>query len=142
MKRFWDRLIYRAPGEPHNPLMYPFLLITLGMGIAFVFFPDTAPVQASVLYQLTIGHLPDASTSIWGVVAMVLALTHLIAIQVRKAWLGSIVTMTGVLLWLYASFIFGIYGYWLQFFTAGIPSLFFWCWYYFFVKKYHREESK
>lgn len=139
MKKFVDRLIYRAPGELHNPLMYPFLLITLAMGISFVFFSGTDPVQASVLYQLTIGHLPDASTSIWGVVAMSVAVVHLIAIQVRRAWLGSLVTMAGVLLWLYATLIFGIYGYWLQFFTAALPSLFFWVWYYFFVKEYHRE---
>ena len=143
VRRFVRRMVYRNPGVYHNPLMHPFLLITAATGIAFVFFGHTEPVQASVLYQLTLAHLPDISASIWGVVAMLLFVTHLVAVQVRKPWLGAIVTWTGFGLWLYATLLFALYGFWLQFFTGGIPNLFFWTWYLLFVKTYHEthEES-
>jgi hypothetical protein len=130
-------MLYERPGKLHNPLMHPFLLITAVMGISFVFFHGTGPVEASVLYQLTIGHLPDISASIWGVLALLLTVSHLIAIQVRKRWFGISVTWLGVLLWLYATLLYGLYGFWLQVFTAGVPNLFFWIWYSMYVRDYH-----
>lgn len=142
MKRFFRNLVYERPGKFHNPLMHPFLLITAVMGLSFVFFHGTGPVEASVLYQLTVGHLPDVAVSIWGVIALVLTLAHIVAIQVRKRWLGSIVTWTGTLLWLYATILYALFGFWLQVFTAGVPSLFFWIWYSIYVTDYHDVEDK
>jgi hypothetical protein len=142
VKRFFARMLFRTTGEFHNPLMHPFLLITATMGVSFVFFHGTLPVESSVLFQLTIGHLPDISASIWGVGALALSVIHLVAIQVRVPWLGKLTTMTGVLLWLYATILYGLFGFWLQVLTSGIPNLWFWVWYYFFVETYHEDKVK
>lgn len=139
MKQFFNRIIYSTPGVHHNPLMHPFLLITAVMGFSFVFFHGTIPVGSSILYQLTIAHLPNYSASVWGVIALTVAVSHLIAIQVRKRWFGTTVTWTGVLLWLYATLLYALYGYWMQVFTGGIPNLFFWIWYSMYVKDYHER---
>lgn len=142
MKRFFNRIVYSTPGVYHNPLMHPFLLITAVTGIAFVFFHGTLPVQSSILYQLTVGHLPDYSASIWGIIALLVAAAHVVAIQIRERWLGVLVTWTGTLLWLYAVILFALFGFWLQVFTGGIPNLLFWIWYSLYVRDYHDRKRE
>lgn len=137
MNKYVSRLYYLRPGEPHNPLMWPFLIITIALGIAFTFFTGTEPVQASVLYKLTIAHLPDVTASVWGIAALCVSGLQIASNMLRKQWLGRFQTWAGTLLWLYAVMLYGIYGFWLQLFTSGLPNLVFWIWYFFYVRRYY-----
>lgn len=135
------RFLYLTPGEKHNVLMWPFLLITAVLGIALTFFDESVSVQSSVLYKLTLAHAPDMVVSIWGVTALLLTIGIIIGIVARKALIGEITTWVGVLLWLYATLLYAAYGFWLQVFTAGVPSLIFWIWYFFYVRDYHNKHK-
>lgn len=134
-----DRLRYKTPGIHLNPLIYPFLVYSFATGLAFVFFEDSAPVQASVLFQLTLAHAPDLAISVWGVLAMVVPVLVVVGLVVRQKWLGDFTTWLGFAMWVYAAIIFALYGFWLQVFTAGFINVFFWAWYWFQVRYYYNS---
>lgn len=142
MSKYLLRLMYRDVEEKelHNPLMHPFLLLTAAYGVALVFFANTAPVQATVLYVLTIAELPDAVVSIWGIVALIVTVLNIIGVMVRVRWLSRSVALGGVALWIYAFFLYALNGYILQLFIAAVPNMIFWFWYYYTIGKYHDRE--
>lgn len=141
MKRAWRRITFRRPGVRLNPLIIPFLFYTFAVGVAFVMFPESSGVQASVLYHLTLGHLPDVAVSIWGVAAMLIPVMAVVGLLVRKKWLGDLTTWLGFALWLFATIIFGLYGYWLQVFSTGTLNLCFWIWYWWEVRDYYNNNE-
>lgn len=142
MRKYLLRFVYRDTEEKefHNILMHPFFLITAAYGIALVFFPGTAPVQATVLYTLTTTHLPDVTVSIWGLAAVAITVVNIIGIFVRNRFLGRGVALGGISLWIYAFFLYAFYGFFLQVFIVAIPNTLFWFWYYYTIGKYHDRE--
>jgi len=141
MKTVWNRLLYRQPGMYLNPFVYPFLLYTFVSGIAFVFFEDTGPVKASVLFQLTIAHAPDLAVSLWGLFAIMVPVMVVIGLVLRLRWWGEITTWLGFGLWVFATIIFALYGFWLQVLTVGMLNLSFWVWYWFMVREHYNNEE-
>ena len=135
------RLVYRKPGQYHNFLMHPFLLMTASYGVALTFFAHTAPVQQSILYSLTVLVLPKVVMSAWGIVALVVTVLNFVGVVVRNKTLGTTVAMLGFMLWFYAFFVYALSGFWVQVFFAAIPNLMFWGWYYYTIHDYHRENT-
>lgn len=107
-----------------------------------MFFPHTAPVQASVLYHLTLAHAPDFAISAWGVIAMLVPVMAVVGLVVRKKWLGDLTTWLGFGMWVFAAIIFALYGFWLQVFTAGLLNVWFWSWYWMMVRDYYNNNEQ
>jgi len=143
MNKYLRRLIYRTDTKKHNFLMHPFLLMTASYGFALTFFQHTAPVQQSILYVLTTtsGVLPDATLSIWGVMALVVTVVNFVGVILRNKTLGTTVSMMGFLLWVYSLFVYAMFGFWLQVFFVSIPNMMFWGWYYISIHSFHNNEE-
>lgn len=141
MKAIFSKILEERPGTRQDFILWPLLLSNLAEAIAFMFFTHTTAVQTSVLYSLTVAHLSNTIVSVWGAVALVVVIGAFVGMYARKKWLGLAVTQAGAALWLYATILYMMHGFWLQVFFAGIPQLMFWVWWYVKVRNYHIEDD-
>lgn len=124
---------------PQNPLMYLFFLETLAWGVAFTFFRESYTVTEAVLYTQTLATFGATAASVWGIAAIAVVVLSLVGICYRKRWLGEMVTLGGFSVWSYATFLYVIDGFLLQFFAIALPNLLFWVWWFLRVKAYNRR---
>jgi len=138
MKTFIHNLLYRSNGDRTNKLIYIFFFITFVFGIGFAFFGHTASIQSLALYKEGVVLLNSDRTPIWGYCALAVAVVNVVALGWLKPRWCLAGSMAGVILWLYALFIYAFGGYWFQLFAGGIPNVLFWAWYYLRVNDYIR----
>lgn len=142
LQKIWYKSTKCDSGHWLNPLMHLFLLITVTFGIAFVFFPGTETVQASILFQ--------ESASLFGVnqfglFALISMVAHSLAFWFRGR-VGlvcmPIAMVAGYFAWFYASVIYLMSGFVFQFAVSCLPNLGFWCWYALQFNRRRRGEFK
>ncbi len=114
-----------------NPLMHGFLFLTLVLSIAFLFFGDTASVQAFVLYQNTLS-LDNGFVNLWGIIGLIVMASHTAAFWIRGFWGAQLMRLNvfgGLYLWVWAATIYVLGGFWFQLLVFAIPNIYFWLWY-------------
>lgn len=129
LHNLWNRSTKCDSGHYLNPLMHLFLLINAVFAIAFVFFPGTETVQASLLFT--------ASAKVFGIdqfglATLVAMVAHTLAFWFRgkvALVLMPIAMAAGFFAWLYASILYIGAGLLFQFAVACLPCLGFWAWY-------------
>jgi CHASE2 domain-containing sensor protein len=142
MNKYVSRLIYvdKSHNEKVNPLAYPFLIATLLYGVGFFGLGFWQGVALSSLFQ-SLFDLNSILPQVWGILALTASFSAFVTIFTRKTkWWSGIASMTGVLVWLFAGIVYGMYGYWIVLITVAVPNLFFWVWYYFRVRSYERQK--
>ncbi len=103
----------------------------LVMSIAFLFFGDTASVQAFVLYQDTLT-IDNGFINLWGIIGLFVMASHTLAFWVRGFWGAQLMRLNvfgGLYLWIWAATIYVLGGYWFQFLIFALPNIWFWLWY-------------
>jgi hypothetical protein len=136
MRKFARNLVYRPDGSPINPLAHLFFYITFVFGAAYVFFGDTAPVQASILFIESKSQFNSSVLSIWGVAAIITTMLNTWLIGSENTKNSHWGAMLGFLLWMYAFLVYALGGFWFQLLATAIPNLAFWAWYYFAIIRY------
>lgn len=137
MKALKERLTTTDYGEQLSihPAVHIFLLLTFTAGVWFTFFGWTAPVQASLLWQVTNVHFVPLVMNGWGVGALLTTVTNTIGITMRRARLHNIAAMCGFMLWLYATVLYSWGALWFHVTVIALPNLAFWAYYYIATKR-------
>lgn len=133
------RITRSARGELFNPLIYPFIVSTLGYGIGFVLFRSTNAVQASSLFA-AMHAINPLLTVLWGALAITVIVVGLYVLVFDKPPIGKANCFVAWLLWLFAFIIYALSGGWLTLITVTFPNLFFWTWQYFSLAEFRRQD--
>lgn len=131
LSKAWDKFTKCDSGKFLNPFMHVFLFYTLAWGIAMTFFGDTETVSATILYRET-KDIGFSLTNVWGLVAIVVMITHTTAFWVRGKHgvkMMGLCVFGGAYLWIWAGIIYIESGFYFQFIIACLPNLAFWTWY-------------
>lgn len=141
LQKLFSRVTSSQRGEKFNFLIYPFLLTTLAYGIGFTFFAHTSGVGGSSLFA--------AMTSLWPIFPLIWGITSILTIVVGITFLlfnippaGKASGIVGFMVWVFATFCWGLTGGWLLVFALGIPNMSFWIWQYLSLSLFRREDAE
>jgi hypothetical protein len=143
MTNYLKRLLFVDDEERQhiNILFYPFIFATFFYGLGFSAFGWWSGVSTSSLFHAFMNMHP-AVAPVWGACALLAAILAILMVTTRYAsWLGSLASMFGFLIWLFAACTYIANGFWLVVLTVAIPNAFFWAWYYMSVKRYARRKD-
>lgn len=133
------RMTRSARGEFFNPLIYPFLIVTLAYGVGFTVFRKTEAVAASSLFE-AMHSIDPVITLIWGVLAVAIILVGMYVLIFDKPPIGKLNCFIAWMLWFFAGVVYVLVGGWLTLFAVVVPSLYFWTWQYFSLAKFRAED--
>lgn len=133
------RLTQSARGELFNPLIYPFLIMTLAYGVGFTVFGKTDAVALSSLFE-AMHQLHPLATLIWGVLAIAVIIVGLYVLVKDKPPVGKANCFVAWLLWFFAGIVYMLTGGWVTLFSVAVPSLWFWTWQYFSLTKFREQD--
>lgn len=143
MTEYWKRLVYIDAGQEIRitELFYPFLFSTFFYGLGFSLFGWWSGVNQSSLF-ICMNAIHAWVPIVWGVGAAVAVILAVILLVGRKwPFLGQYASMFGFLVWLFASWVYILNGFWLVLLTVALPNAFFWLYYYVAVKWYERRKN-
>lgn len=116
------------------PLSYVFMIGTFVYGLGFVTAQWWLPAQKSSLYAALL-EIDNSTPIIWGVIAMLATITMVVSDVVKNRSLARSLCNAGltlgILVWIFATIVYMMNGFWLTAFTVSIEYLAFWCWVYF-----------
>lgn len=141
MNKYFSRVTSSARGEVFNPLVWPFLFSTLAYGVGFTAFINTGAVGQSSLFIAMAG-FHAVIPVIWGSIALITIFTGLTFLLFNIPPIGKVSGLIGFMLWLFASFCWGLSGGWLLMVSIGIPNLWFWFWQYLSLSHFRREDAE
>lgn len=140
-KQYLSRISSSARGEAFNPLTWPFLFATLAYGAGFAFFSFTTGVSESSLFQ-AMTSLAPAIPVLWGIVAILTIVGGFTFLLFNIPPAGKLSGLIGFMLWLFASFCWGLTGGWLLILSIGLPNMYFWFWQYLNLSFFRGQEAK
>lgn len=108
-----------------NPLVYPFLLVTLAYGLGFVLLEPTNFVSHSSLWHALSMISPTLSVT-WGIVALLALALVLVGWYTGSRAAARAGTLLGVAVWFFAALAYILTGGWIVLFSVAIPSIWFW----------------
>ena len=141
MNKYLSRITSSQRGEVFNPLMWPSFIATVSYGIGFTVFYGFDSVRKSSLFE--------AMTSIhewvpftWGLIAILTIIVGFTFLLFNIPPAGKASGLVGFMVWVFASFCWGLDGNYLLIFSVGIPNLWFWIWQYLSLSEFRREDAK
>lgn len=141
MNRYFSRITKSARGERFNPLTWPFFIATFAYGLGFTAFYSTSATAHSSLFIAMISIHPYVPI-LWGATAIVTILIGFTFLMFNIPPAGKVSGLVGFMLWVFASFCWGIAGTWLLLFSVAIPNMYFWIWQYLSLSVFRREDAK
>lgn len=139
MNKYIARTTRSARGELFNPLIYPFLLATSAYGLGFGFLTNTAGVHESSLF-MAMTSIGASVPVIWGIIAVLIIIVGFTFLLFNLPPAGKLSGLAGFMLWVFATFCWGLTGGWLLIFAIGVPNMWFWFWQYLSLARFRQED--
>ena len=140
MNKYLDRVLSSQRSQKFNPLIWPFLIAMFIYGVGFSFLSGTAGVDKSSLH-ISMQEINPYATYIWGglcIATVIMGLTFLL-FNIPPA--GRLSGLIGFMLWVFASWCWGLTGAWLLIGSVAFPNLYFWFWQYLSLSEFRREDA-
>ena len=116
----------RMKMKVEHTLVYAFLMGNLVYGLGFAVAGDWKGVNSSSLFK-SMHDVESWLPTIWGTILV--AAVVLCVLSLRSRWSRGTGATLGTVAWIYATFVYGLTGYWLVFFSVGLLYLTFWLYY-------------
>ena len=144
MVNYWNRIRYVDDKHKQavNPLVYPFLFATIIYGLGFIASPILGTAVSTSSLFTAMGALHNFLPPLWGICALLAGTLGTYCLLTRHTkYISATASMLGVMVWLFATFIYIGNGFFLVTLTVATVNLYFWVWWYIRLKWYQRRKA-
>jgi hypothetical protein len=140
MNKYLSRLTSSQRGEAFNPLMWPSFIATFSYGVGFTAFYNFASIKKSSLFD-AMASIHPWTPFVWGLVGIATIIVGFTFLLFNIPPAGKVSGLVGFMVWVFASFCWGLDGNYLLIFSVGLPNLWFWIWQYLSLSLFRKEEA-